>query len=51
MDYIKLKHEVTELEKQLTDWKRKIDILTMEKTRKRTLLKSVAGTGAVGPGR
>ncbi len=51
MDYIKLKHEVTELEKQLTDWKRKIDILTMEKTRKRTLLKSVAGTGVVGAGR
>ncbi|PNW70375.1 hypothetical protein CHLRE_17g717150v5 [Chlamydomonas reinhardtii] len=44
MDYIKLKHEVTELEKQLVDWRRKIDILTMEKTRKRTLLKSVAST-------
>ncbi|GFR48486.1 hypothetical protein Agub_g10382, partial [Astrephomene gubernaculifera] len=42
MDYIRLKHEVSELEKQLTDWRRKIDILTMEKTRKRTLLKSVA---------
>lgn len=48
MDYIKLKHEVTELEKQLVDWRRKIDILTMEKTRKRTLLKSVASTTQVG---
>ncbi|EFJ49167.1 hypothetical protein VOLCADRAFT_104371 [Volvox carteri f. nagariensis] len=44
MDYIKLKHEVSELEKQLTDWRRKIDILTMEKSRKRTLLKTVATT-------
>ncbi|KAG2449892.1 hypothetical protein HYH02_005414 [Chlamydomonas schloesseri] len=44
MDYIKLKHEVSELEKQLVDWRRKLDILTMEKTRKRTLLKSVAST-------
>lgn len=41
MDYINLKHEVSELEKQQADWKRKIDILVMEKNRTRSLLKSV----------
>jgi hypothetical protein len=49
MDYITLKHEVGELEKQLTDWRRKIDILTMERSRKRSLLKSVASTTALAP--
>mmetsp|Transcript_10190 Transcript_10190/g.25401 ORF Transcript_10190/g.25401 Transcript_10190/m.25401 type:complete len:383 (-) Transcript_10190:297-1445(-) len=41
MDYIKLKHDVAELEKQAADWKRKIDIANMERNRTRTLLKSL----------
>ncbi|KXZ50957.1 hypothetical protein GPECTOR_14g201 [Gonium pectorale] len=48
MDYIKLKHTVCELEKQLTDWRRKIEIMTLEKTRKRSLLKTVAATPSGG---
>ncbi|MEW5300060.1 MAG: hypothetical protein WDW36_003019 [Sanguina aurantia] len=48
MGYIKLKHEVMELEKQATDWKRKMDILLMERARTRSLLKSVTITA--GPG-
>ncbi|KAG2493509.1 hypothetical protein HYH03_008325 [Edaphochlamys debaryana] len=50
MDYIRLKHEVGELEKQLGDWRRKVEIATMEKTRRRTLLKSVASTTNQVPG-
>ena len=42
MDYIQLKHSVTELEKHASDWKRKIDLLQMEKQRTRQVLKSVA---------
>lgn len=41
LDYIKLKHEVVELQKQLSDWRRKVDIASMERTRTRTLLRSV----------
>lgn len=29
MDYIRLKHEVLELQKQKTDWERKIEIRMM----------------------
>ncbi len=46
MDYIKLKHDVTELEKHLGDWRRKIEILTMERAQTTKVLKSVAGMGA-----
>jgi len=50
MDYIRLKHDVLELEKQATDWSRKIDILQMEKKRTTQMLKSIAAmTGAAGP--
>lgn len=42
MDYIQLKHSVAELEKHASDWKRKIDLLQMEKQRTRQVLKSVA---------
>ena len=42
MDYIQLKHSVTELEKHASDWKRKIELLQMEKQRTRQVLKSVA---------
>ena len=38
---MKLKHEVVELEKQVADWRRKIDILVMERNRTRQLLKSL----------
>lgn len=43
MDYIRVKHEVAELEKQVTDWQRKIEIMEMEKTRTRNLLRTVTG--------
>lgn len=42
LDYIRLKHEVVELQKQLSDWKRKVDIAGMERTRTRSLLRNVA---------
>jgi hypothetical protein len=42
MDYIQLKHGVVELEKHASDWKRKIDLLHMERNRTRQVLKSVA---------
>lgn len=42
MDYIRLKHDVSELEKHFADWKRKIEILAMERQRTRQVLKSVA---------
>lgn len=29
MDYIRLKHEVAELQKQVADWQRKVEIRTM----------------------
>lgn len=49
MDYIKLKHDVAELDKQAADWKRKIDIANMERNRTRALLKSLtAGPQAGG---
>ena len=48
MDYIRLKHDVSELEKHVTDWKRKIEILNMERQRTRQVLKSVA-TVITGP--
>lgn len=43
MDYIRVKHEVAELEKQVIDWQRKIEIMEMEKTRTRALLRTVTG--------
>lgn len=45
MDYIKLKHEVTEMEKHCSDWKRKIVILSMEQKRTRQVLKSLGVSG------
>ncbi len=50
MDYIRLKHDLLELEKQAVDWRRKIEILQMERNRTRQLLKSVTGmtTAAAG---
>jgi hypothetical protein len=33
LEYIKVKHEVAELSKQAADWRRKIDIATMEQHR------------------
>ena len=50
MDYIQLKHSVTELEKHASDWKRKIDLLQMEKQRTRQVLKGVASMAAPGGG-
>lgn len=51
LDYIKIKHDVAELEKQAADWRRKIDILNMERNRTRQLLRSITGaTGALGAG-
>lgn len=47
MDYIHLRHDVVELEKQAADWRRKIDILNMERNRTRKLLKNL--TGVTGP--
>ena len=48
MDYIQLKHSVAELEKHASDWKRKIDLLQMEKQRTRQVLKGVASMAAPG---
>eukprot|EP00955_Chlamydomonas_euryale_P092817 364743-Chlamydomonas_euryale.AAC.16 len=45
MDYIKMKHEVAEMEKHCADWKRKIDILAMEQKRTRQVLKSMGASG------
>ncbi|KAG1678903.1 hypothetical protein FOA52_003572 [Chlamydomonas sp. UWO 241] len=41
MDYIRLKHEVTEMEKHCGDWQRKIDILGMEQKRTRQVLRTM----------
>ena len=46
MDYIQLKHSVVELEKHAGDWKRKIDLLQMERQRTRQVLKSVVSMAA-----
>ncbi|KAJ9514524.1 hypothetical protein QJQ45_016262 [Haematococcus lacustris] len=46
MDYIKLKHDVGELEKQAAEWRRKIEIQVMERNRTRQLLKSVTTMAA-----
>eukprot|EP00798_Chlamydomonas_sp_ICE-L_P019392 gene19392-26041_t len=46
MDYIRLKHEVADAEKQVHDWRRKIELLVMEKQRARAMLKNVAGLTA-----
>ena len=49
MDYIRLKAEVVDLEKQASEWRRKIELLLMERQRTRAMLKSVAGmTGGGG---
>lgn len=44
MDYIRLKHEVSELDKTLSDWQRKTEILTMEKARTKGALTRLMGT-------
>ena len=41
-------HSVLELEKHASDWKRKIDLLQMEKQRTRQVLRSVASMAAPG---
>mmetsp|Transcript_17568 Transcript_17568/g.30149 ORF Transcript_17568/g.30149 Transcript_17568/m.30149 type:complete len:351 (-) Transcript_17568:663-1715(-) len=43
IDYIRLKHEVSEQAKQAADWARKLDLLHMERNRTRSLLKGLTG--------